>query len=370
MYSWSVCILNGWKNAVSRNTLLTSVLPFKQQWLLTFFAFFWGIGQTVCVLIAWAFLPNFSCEGPDPSNCDSADNRGWRYTYYVNGALVLVLAVCRVTLVRLQESPKFLVSNNRDEEAFESLKHLAEKYNRPFNLTLEQLKECGEISSNHGYQKEDNAVAGLFKLVGNHLSIMFANRKMMRSTVVLFLSWLLLGILYPVFYAFLPVYLATRGANVSADSTYGVYRDNVISNVCSIAGPLIAGGLLWFFPRLGRRGVLAIGGLVGAAFFFGYTGVRNHASNVAMSSLAYAGLYIYFGCLYAYAPEVMPAAARGTGNACCIMVNRFGQIFSPIIAYYSDTSTSAPLYICGALMLVNGGLALLFPFEPSKNRPS
>lgn len=337
---------------------------------MTFFAFFWGIGQTVCVLIAWAFLPNFSCEGPDQSNCDSADNRGWRYTYYVNGAIVLVLAICRVTLVRLQESPKFLVSNNRDEEAFATLKNIADKYNRPFTLTLEQLVECGEIHANHGLQKEENAIVGLFKLVYKHLSILFANKRMTRSTITLFASWLLLGILYPIYYAFLPVYLATRGDNISASTTYGVYRDNVISNVCSIAGPLIAGALLWVFPKLGRRGVLVIGAIVGAAFFFGYTGVRNHASNVAMSSLAYAGLYIYFGCLYAYSPEIMPAAARGTGNACCIMITRFGQIFSPIIAYYSDTSSSAPLYVCGALMLVNGALAASFPFEPSKNRPS
>lgn len=323
----------------------------------------------MAVLIAWAFLPNYSCEGPDPSNCDSADNRGWRYTYYVNGAIVLILACLRIFVVRLKESPKFLVSNKRDEEAVQLLHEIATKYNRKCSLTIEQLKECGDITSNHSLE-EEGSVIGVAKLIKGHLSILFENKKMIRSTLTLFLSWLLLGILYPIYYAFLPEYLASRGANTSAGSVYGVYRDNVISNVASIFGPVIAGALLYFFPVLGRRGVLFIGGIVGLALFFGYTGVRTHAQNVGLSSAAYAGLYIYFGCLYAYSPEILPAAARGTGNACCIMITRTGQIIAPIIAYYADTSTPAPLYVCGTLMAINGLLALTFPFEPSKTRPS
>lgn len=356
-------------NLVLDTCCFLEYLPFRHQWLLTFFAFFWGIGQTIAVLLAWAFLSNYSCEGPDPEHCDSADNRGWRYTYYVNGALVLLLAIARVTVIRLKETPKFLVSNNRDQEAFETLRDIAAKYNRKFTLTLEQLQECGDITSNHGFQ-EDSSVKGLIKLVGNHLRILFENKKMGLSSTLLFFSWLLLGICYPIYYAFLPVYLATRGDNISAQTTYGVYRDNVISNVCSIGGPIIAGAMLYWIPVLGRKGVLAIGAFMTMAFFFGYTAITNHAGNVGLSSAAYVALYIYFGCLYAYSPEIMPSAARATGNACCIMITRFGQIFSPIIAYYSDTSSSAPIYVCAALIGVNGVLALFFPFEPSKNRPS
>ncbi|CAH6718979.1 putative MFS siderochrome iron transporter 1 [[Candida] jaroonii] len=356
-------------NLVLDTVCFLEFLPFKNnlQSLVTLLAAFWGIGQSVAVLIAWAFLPNNSCEGPE--NCDSADNRGWRYTWYVNGAIVLVLAVARVTVISLEETPKFLVSNSRDEEAYQSLKNIADKYNRPMSLTLEKLQACGEITANEDYRK-NQSVKGTLKLMGEHLSVLFSNKTMIRHTSLLFLSWLILGICYPIFYAFLPTYLATRGVNISADTVYGVYRDNVISNVCSIGGPIIAWLLLFYVPVLGRRGVLFIGAIASSAFFFGYTQIKNHAQNVALSSAAYCALYIYFGCLYAFSPETMPAMARATGNACCIMITRFGQIFSPIIAYYSDTSSSAPLFVCGALIAINGIIALGFPLEPSKNRPS
>lgn len=356
-------------NLVLDTCVFLEFLPFKHQWLLTFFAFFWGIGQTVAVLLAWAFLANFSCDGTTPSTCDSADNRGWRYTFYVNGAIVLVLAVLRVTVVKLQETPKFLISNNRDEECYENLRKLAEKYNRPFTLSLERLTECGSITSNNDY-RQNVSILNTFALVRKHLAVLFATPKMMRSTILLLLSWLLLGICYPIYYAFLPVYLATRGENISASSTSGVYRDNAISNACSILGPVVAGILLYYVPILGRRGVLAIGAFCTMALFFGYTGIQNHAQNVGLSSAAYVALYIYFGCLYAYSPEILPSSARATGNACFIMTTRFGQIFAPIIAHYSDTSSSAPLYVCGALIGCNAVISLLLPFEPTKQRPA
>ena len=70
---------------------------------------------------------------------------------------------------------------------------------------------------------------------------------MARSSTLVFVSWLLLGISYPLYSSFLPVYLATRGANISAPDVHGVYRDNLISNCVSMGGPLIAGALLFAF---------------------------------------------------------------------------------------------------------------------------
>ena len=48
-------------NLVLDTCVFLEYLPHKNQWLLTFFAFFWGIGQTLAVLFSWAFLPKYSC---------------------------------------------------------------------------------------------------------------------------------------------------------------------------------------------------------------------------------------------------------------------------------------------------------------------
>ncbi|KAK6460622.1 major facilitator superfamily domain-containing protein [Scheffersomyces coipomensis] len=352
-------------NLVLDTCVFLEYLPHKDQWLLTFFAFFWSIGQTVAVLLAYAFLPNNSCSSAE--NCPSHENRGWRYVFYTNGAIVLVLAILRVTVIRLQETPKFLVSNNRDAEAVEVLQSIAKKYNRNCSLTLDQLAQYGEIESNDDYRK-DTSLAGIYTLVKHHVQILFSARKVARSTALVYSSWSLLGIAYPLYSSFLPVYLATRGHNISADTTAGVYRDNVVGNISSMGGPIIAGLLLYFFPKLGRRGVLFIGGIVGMALLFGYTAIKNHTQNVALSSASYAGMYIYYACLYAYTPEVFPAVARATGNAIAIACTRVAACIVPVIAYYSNTSSSVPIWICGSFIGIIGVLALFLPFEPSKQR--
>ncbi|KAG2734770.1 hypothetical protein G9P44_002776 [Scheffersomyces stipitis] len=352
-------------NLVLDTCVFLEFLPHKHQWLLTFFAFFWGIGQTIAVLLAYAFLPNNSCSSAD--DCPSHKNKGWRYVFYTNGCIVLTLAILRLTVVRLHETPKFLVSNNRDAEAVEVLQSIALKYNRQCSLTLDKLEDCGTISINEDYRHKMN-FKGTFNLMFRHVKILFATRTAIRSTVLLFVSWFLLGIAYPLYSSFLPVYLATRGANISADTVSGVYRDNLISNAASIGGPLIAGALLYLVPRLGRRGVLFIGGVSTMALLFGYTAIRTRGQNVGLSSAVYCALYIYYGVIYAYTPEVMPSAARATGNCLCLVCTRIATAIVPVIAWFSNTSSSVPIWICGAAVGIIGIIALFLPFEPSKHR--
>ncbi|KAI3405125.2 hypothetical protein KGF56_002081 [Candida oxycetoniae] len=352
-------------NLVLDACVFLEYLPFKHQWLLTFFALFWGIGQTVAVALGYAYLPNNSCDSYE--NCPSGSNKGWRYVWYTNGCIVLAMAILRITVIRLKETPKFLVVNNRDAEAIQVLHSIAHKYNRSCSLTLEQLQSCGEIESNEDYRKHFN-LKGTLRIAFQHLKILFATRKAIRSTVLLFMSWAFLGISYPLYSSFLPQYLATRGANISADTIGGVYRDNLIANVCSIGGPIIAGLLLLFFPRLGRRGVLFIGGISTMALLFGYTAVRTRGQNVGLTSSVFCCLYIYYGVLFAYTPEVMPSAARATGNCLCLFATRVCTAMVPIIAYYSNTASAIPIWICGAFVGVIGVIALFLPFEPSKQR--
>lgn len=354
-------------NLVLDTCVFLEFLANKDMWLLTFFALFWGIGQTIAVLLAYAFLPDNSCAGTTPETCPSHENKGWRYVYYTNGSIVLVLAVLRLTIIRLRETPKFLVANNRDAEAVFTLQSIAQKYNRPCDLTLEDLQACGEITSNQDY-REHQDVKGTLRLIGEHVKTLFSTKKLARSTSLLLLSWLMLGIAYPLYISFLPEYLKQRGGQIEATDIKGVYRDNIISNVVSITGPMMAGAMLYFLPVLGRRGVMCIGGLTSMAMFFGYTAVRTRAQNVALSSVSFATIYIYFSVLYAYSPEVLPSSARATGNAFCIATTRVAGCMVPIIGYYSDPTTSVPIWICGSLVGVLGIIALLFPFEPSKQR--
>lgn len=191
---------------------------------------------------------------------------------------------------------------------------------------------------------------------------LFPNRRVGYSTFLNIASWTLIGLAYPLYNVFLPYYLQSRGANAGDDSIYTTYRDYAIINVCSIFGPMIAGGLVEV-RFLGRRYTMVIGALLTMIFLFAYTAVRTAAQNLAFNCVISICLNIYYGTLYAYTPEVLPSAHRGTGNAITVACNRIMNIVAALIGTYADLTSSVPIYVCAAAF---GGLAILsflMPFE-------
>lgn len=100
-------------------------------------------------------------------------------------------------------------------------------------------------------------------------------------------------------------------------------------------------------------GTMIIGALVTMIFFFCYTQVRSAAQNLGFNCAISFCLVIpyreslhidltndfkniYYGTLYAYTPEVLPSAHRGTGNGIAIGLNRIMGIMSAVIATYAD----------------------------------
>ncbi|GMM29690.1 hypothetical protein DAMA08_024350 [Martiniozyma asiatica (nom. inval.)] len=342
-------------------------LPSKYQYLNTAMAAWWGVGQTIASLISWAFIPNNSCS--DPSNCPSSINRGWRYCWYVNSGIVMGAALLRLFFLKLDETPKFLVSVGRDEDAYAAIMKIADKYNRPCSLTLEKLKECGEIKKNYFDPKSSKGeqFKELRRTIWNNMKILFSNKLVIRSTILILISWAFIGISYSVFYNFLYIYIASHGGN-TGDSNYIVYRNATLDNFVGIFGPLLGGALICI-PKVGRRGTMVFGALAGMAILFGYTTVRTPSGDAGFGSATYFFVNIYYACLYAYTPEVFPTRARGTGVAMCLVAGRVFGAFAPVVYYFGAKSGSAvPIWVCGAIIGSLGLLAALMPFEPSKQR--
>lgn len=233
-----------------------------------------GVGQLIAGFFAWAFIPNFSCKDPsiDPSAppCVYANNKGWRYVWFASGALVFLMSLLRITVMRLKETPKFLVAEGRDEECLQTLRFLATKYNRPCTLTLEDLRACGTISTARRGKR------GPFGRLGEvlvHLKGLFATRRIGISTGLIWFSWTLIGLAYPLYNVFLPQYLTSRGAKFGQDSAYVTWRNYTLVNFSGIWGPVLAG---WMCSRpwLGRKYTMVVGALVTCVFFFAYTQVR------------------------------------------------------------------------------------------------
>jgi len=240
-------------------------------------------------------------------------------------------------VLRLKETPKFLLGEGKDAEVVENLQSIATKYNRPCSFTLERLQACNAYGDGTYGLGSHASSRFSFREVGVHLAGLFETRRIGLSTSLIWFSWLLIGLAYPLYNVFLPTYLATRGADFGTTSQSIYWRNYAFANLCSIPTPALAAWICT--TRLGRKYTMVIGALLTMAFFFAYTQVRNNTQNLAFTCLISGLLNIYYGTLYAYTPEVLPSAHRGTGNGIAIGFNRVMGIMSAIVATYANVSS-------------------------------
>ncbi|KAK9476830.1 major facilitator superfamily domain-containing protein [Lipomyces japonicus] len=352
-------------NYILDATTFLEFLPSKHAYLTTILAVWWGVGYTVTGLLAWAFMTNYSCESVQ--TCTYANNMGWRYLHYTAGSLVTVLAILRVTVIRMEQTPKWLITQGRDRELITVLDNLASKYDRSHSLTIEQLDKIGDIKfvKDKVDAGSNNKFLTQLRAMKTHLRGLFVTRKLAFGTVMLFLLWILIGIANPLYGIFRPYYLKTRGYAAGTVATpYITWRNYAISNICGLVGPFLAWPLL-DTPFIRRRGTLAIGALLTMAFLFAYTQVKNGTQNFALACVISAVENIFFGGLYGITPELLPTASRGTGYGLAVAINRVCNICAAFIGSYANVETTAPLFICAALFGAMAFVSVLLPFEPS-----
>jgi hypothetical protein len=272
------------------------------------------------------------------------------------------MSLLRITIIRLKETPKFLVGEGRDAECVETLRYIAEKYNRPFSLKVEHLEACGVV--------ETRATRGLSKWglggVWGHVKGLYSTKKMGISTSLIWLSWTLIGLAYPLCKSlhacpsssssglsirrskmlntrlslvisdkrnmltqpphcpdnvFLPDYLSSRGAEFGEPSPYITWRNYTLVNFSGIWGPVLAGWMCG--TPLGRKYTMVIGALVTMAFFFAYTQVRTATQNVSSVS----GVCGRYECGLKIFRWLLPAPSTFASTSTTVLCTRIRRRF-------------------------------------------
>ncbi|PWN43691.1 MFS general substrate transporter [Ceraceosorus guamensis] len=376
--------------------LFLEFIPGSKQYLLTLLSVFWSIGQLIASLVAWVFIVNYTCSGDNSDIatsgvCISSENQGWRYTFYTLGAVTLAGWFLRFVVFQLPESPKYLLSQGRDAEAVQVVKEIARRSGKELGddiLSVALLRsaagEAHEMSDADEIVPEKRGLAGLlavpkqlFAAAKNfspsHLKPdlklvkpLFATPKLAYNTSIIFVLWSFIGLAYPLFNAFLPLYLESRSVGTGNASVNETYSQYAYISICGVPGSLIAAWMVEM-PRSGRRGAMALGTLLTGIFVIVSTQSPNKGAFLTFLCLEALFQNIMYGVLYAYTPESFPSPVRGTGDGIASSLNRIFGLMSPIIRIYgaseSGPGVNAPLFTSGAMFIFCGLLMLTLRVE-------
>ena len=344
------------------SAIFLEFLPGSHQYLLTILSVFWAFAQLLATLVAWPLLGYHTCQ-EKAKTCTRSENFGWRYFMIAMGGLAMIMFCCRFFLFTLYESPKFLMGRGKDQEAVDVVHEVARRNGTTSQLTVADLEVFDQANQHLDTDAAAILKRRLSKINLTHVRALFATPKLALSTSLIMIIWAFIGLGFPLYNAFVPYILATRGAEYGDGSTYITYRNSVIIAVLGVPGALFGGALVQV-PRFGRKGALAASTTLTGVFLFASTTAETSDALLGWDCAYSFMSNVMYAVLYAYTPEIFPTKDRGTGNALTATANRVFGIMAPIVAIYANLETAAPVYVSGALFIAAGLLTLALPFEP------
>ncbi|KAJ6185145.1 hypothetical protein N7519_006446 [Penicillium mononematosum] len=363
---WAVIGTAAGGNVPVDSMIFLEFVPGSHQYLLTALSAWWNLSQLIVSLISWVFLAHFSCPtDATPETCSRSQNMGWRYTLITLGGLALAFTFIRIFAFKLPKTPRYLLSRGRDQDAVNAINYVAKQNCKPEPLTFEMLQEIDARFGNTPSEGESNRMTtkeivkeNMRAFRGEHYRALFATRKLGRQTLIIWAIWLTVGIAYPLFFAFLPSYLATKFTETSSLSL--TYRNYCITSAVGIIGPLSAA--VSVNTRMGRRWMMATSAAVAGVFLFAYVGVNSPSADLAFSCITSLLANFEYAIMYAFTPESFPAPHRGTGSGTAAALLRLGGLIASLISSHTGFTT-APIYASAALWIVVGVMCLGLPFE-------
>jgi hypothetical protein len=198
----------------------------------------------------------------------------------------------------MPETPRYLLSQGKDQAVVDAVNYVARQNGKPEPLTLGMLQAIdsrlgmtpasGETSGG-GLSTREIIQENIKEFRGSHYAALFATRKLSFHTALIWVIWLVIGVAYPLYFNFLPSYLATRFTEASSlDLTY---RNYCIQSAVGVVGPLSAAFLVNTF--LGRRWMMGISAIITGVFLFAYVGVTTQVASLAFTCVT--GLLGNFG---------------------------------------------------------------------------
>ncbi|CAF3391713.1 unnamed protein product [Rotaria sp. Silwood1] len=252
----------------------------------------------------------------------------------------------------LPESPRWLVSKGRFDDAEKILRHIATQNKRDFDQNaFQQMKE--EQEKNMSSKQHQEGISSLFK-----------SRIMFLITVNLFFQWLAQNL---VFYG---VSQNTGAWDLNPYLSFGLSA--LIELLAYIVVHLI-------LDRTGRKLPYILFAILFSLVAFLILPIqkymtKNSNAQTILLNIIYGALKFFasasYAIIYIYANELFPTNVRNTGMGICSMIARIGAIIGTLC---NDSLTRMwihlPILLYGVVSLVAAILALMFPETLNKLLP-
>ncbi|CAJ0538797.1 Ff.00g067320.m01.CDS01 [Fusarium sp. VM40] len=348
------------------SAIFLEYIPATHQNILVVQSGFWSLGQVIANMVAWPFIANFSCDSEaSTEECDFESNLGWRYVFWSLGVFTVILFVIRFCF-KIYETPKYLLGRGRDEKVVEVVHKIAARDGKSTWLSLEHFQAIDARLASEDRPGVDNNMTvvrkSLEKFTPSKFKALFSTPRMALSTSLILFLWMAIGLAFPLYNVFLPMYLQTRGVQTGSPSLNTTYRNLTIQALCGLPASFL-GGLTVNLRGIGRKGTGCAVCLCTSLFLFLFTQAKTQAAVLGFSCGVAFFQNLTLGLLYAYTPELFPAPIRGTGNGLAMLFNRSAGLGATLIGAYVGLTTSVPIWISAALFAVAGLVFLVLPYE-------
>eukprot|EP00164_Ancoracysta_twista_P004372 GFYU01005894.1.p1 GENE.GFYU01005894.1~~GFYU01005894.1.p1 ORF type:complete len:517 (+),score=126.48 GFYU01005894.1:199-1749(+) len=276
----------------------------KRGEILSLLSTCWALGSLLAAIVAYVTIPWMSLE------------MGWRMMYFVIAAVNLMLILGRRGI---PESPRWLLSQGRNEEALAILKHIA------------TVNGCEDVSKIEFVEQQtgESDIEETTSLVGTQgvadkgsLGNLAYLRQLLRDlfsrshylyliTPLLWYVWGMTAYSYSAFNVFLPTLMESKGIKDNSS----LYESTVIYSAAALPGSIVAAYLVGTF--LGRRYTMLMSILVNGAciYVFALVSTKDMLTTVAAIQQFFAA--VMFSAIYTYTPEAYPTSIRSSAVGIC-----------------------------------------------------